>query len=94
MADEFSDGAWDGAAARYPSTADYCDACLINENSGPREEWVQAKCHLPVREPSGAYNRNAIRNALARLGQVQAASSAKAAALRRLQALKKRAKIG
>lgn len=93
MADEFSDAAWDGSASRYASTADYCDSCLINENTGPRDGWVQSKCHLPVREPSGAYNRNAIRNALARLGQVQAAASAKAAALRRLQALKKRAKI-
>lgn len=94
MAEEFTDQAWDGAASRYATTADYCDACLINENTGDRADWVQAKCHLPVREPDGAYNRNAIRNALARIGQVDAASSAKAAALRRLQALKKRAKIG
>lgn len=89
-----SDKPWDGSASRWPDAASYADACLINENTGPRDGWVQSKCHLPVREPSSAYNRNAIRNALARIGQVQAASNAKAAALRTLNALKRRAKIG
>ena len=88
----FSDAPWDGAASNYKDTAAYCDACLINENTGPREQWVQAKCHLPVKTPSGAYSKNAIRNALARIGQVQ--SGGKAAALARLKALAKQAGIG
>lgn len=88
----FTDAAWDGSASRYPTTADYCDACLINTNTGPRSGWVQSKCHLPVKEPGGAVNKNALRNAAARIGQVQ--SDGKAAALTKLNALKKQAGIG
>ena len=88
----FTDAPWDGSASRFASTADYCDSCLINENTGPRTGWVQSKCHLPVKEPGGAVNRNALRNAAARIGQVQ--SGGKAAALTKLNALKKQAGIG
>lgn len=88
----FTDTPWDGSASRYADTAAYCDACLINENTGPRDGWVQDKCHLPVKEPSGAYNRNAIRNARARINQVQ--SAGKAAAAKKLAALAKLAGIG
>ena len=87
----FTDAAWDGAASRYKDTDAYCAACLIDENSGSGPK-VQSKCHLPVKEPSGVYNKNAIRNALARIGQVQ--SGGKAAALARLKALAREAKIG
>jgi hypothetical protein len=90
----FTDKPWDGAASKYKDTAAYCDASLINENTGPREEWVQDKCKLPVQEPDGAYNRNAIRNALARFSQTQASSAAKSKALSRLNALKKMGGIG
>lgn len=45
---------WDGAASNYETTADYCDACLINVNpqSGrtDRADWVQSHCKLPVRQ--------------------------------------------
>ena len=88
----FTDKPWDGSASRYADTGAFCDACLINENDGPRSGWVQAKCHLPVKEPDGTYNKNAIRNALARIGQVQ--SAGKAAALSKLRALAKQAGIG
>lgn len=92
MANTFTDRPWNGSAARFASTADYCDSCLINENTGPRENWTQAKCHLPVQEPDGRYNKNAIRNAGARISQVQ--SAGKAAAQARLDALKKEGNIG
>jgi hypothetical protein len=88
----FSDKPWNGAASNYEDTAAYCRACLINENTGDPSTWTQDKCHLPVQEPGGAYNRNAIRNALARMNQVQ--SSGKAAAMKRLMALRKMAGIG
>ena len=90
----FSDAPWDGAASNYKDTAAYCDACLINENTGDRADWVQAKCHLPVKTPSGDYSRNAIRNARARIGQVQASSASKSKAQSRLDALAKQAGIG
>ena len=64
---------WSGAAAQYESTADYCDACLINLNSGDREEWVQGLCKLPVREPGdapGVYVRQAVYAAAARFNQL------------------------
>ena len=46
---------WSGAASNYASTADYCDACLINTNAAAgktkREDWTQDHCMLPVKEP-------------------------------------------
>ena len=88
----FVDKPWDGSASRYADTAAYCRACLINENTGDSSTWTQDKCHLPVKEPNGDYNKNAIRNARARINQVQ--SSGKAAAAKRLAALEKQAGIG
>lgn len=85
---------WDGSASRFASTADYCDSCLINENDGPRSGWVQAKCKLPVKEPNGDVNANALRNAAARINQVDASPAAKRAAMTKLAALEKTAKIG
>ena len=90
----FVDRPWDGGASRFGSTADFCRACLINENTGDPKDWVQAQCHLPVKEPNGDYNRNAIRNARARIGQVQASAAAKKKAQARLDALAKQAGIG
>jgi hypothetical protein len=91
MAD-YSDAPWDGAASNYSSTADFCHACLINDNTGPSSGWVQSKCHLPVKEPGGAVNKNALRNAAARINQVQ--SAGKAAAAKKLESLLRQAKIG
>jgi 2'-5' RNA ligase len=64
---------WDGAASRWETTADYCDACLINLNSGDRADWVQNLCKLPVREPGdepGTYVRQAVYAAAARINQI------------------------
>lgn len=63
MAD-FSDASWDGSPSAWPSTADYCDDCLVNTNTGPREKWTQDKCHLPYRR-GGTIYRGAIRAILA-----------------------------
>jgi HK97 family phage prohead protease len=66
----FTDAPWDGAASRWPDAASYCRACAVVDNS-PGAEKSKAQCHLPIREPDGTYNLNAIRAALARLDQTQ-----------------------
>lgn len=80
-----SDAPWSGAASNYADTAAFCDACLINDNTGPRSGWVQAKCHLPYKTPSGAISRNGCHAAAARINQVQ--SPSKAAAKRKLASI-------
>lgn len=83
----FTTKAWDGSASRYESTDDYCAACLIDINE-PGAEKIQAKCKLPVKEPDGTYNVNALRAAAAALlgarGGVQAPAAEKAKAARKL----------
>src|SRR6266702_3132182 len=78
------------------SQADYSDdqwyaACLINLNTGPRSSWSKGKAKLPVREPSGALNANAISAAAGVLagarGGVDAPPAAKKAAARQLVAM-------
>lgn len=92
----FTDAPWDGSASRYKDTTAYCAACLIDENDGDGPK-VQAKCHLPVREPSGEVNVNAIGAASAALaggrgGGVKAMPASKAAAAHKLRALYARLK--
>ncbi len=64
---------WDGAASQFESTADYCDACLINLNEGERDDWTQSLCKMPVREPgdgSDVFVRQAVYAAAARFNQL------------------------
>lgn len=49
----------DKTVEAYGSAEKYCRACLIDLNE-PREEKIAGKCKLPVREPNGAINRNAL----------------------------------
>lgn len=91
-ADDLSSKPWDGGAEQYPDAGAYCDACLVNENSGPRTGWVKGECHLPVKEPSGAYNRTALGAAAAALAGargkgVQLAPAVKRAAAKKLAGL-------
>ena len=58
--DSLSTAPWDGSASRYPTVAAYAEASLVNLNTGPSASWTKDKIHLPVREPSGAYNRAAL----------------------------------
>jgi len=89
---EFSDKAWSQfSESDYETAQEFCDACLINLNEGPRDQWVKAKCKLPVREPKKAgfrYNRNGIHAAAAALagarGGVDAPPEAKRKAARAL----------
>lgn len=58
---------WDGSASQYPDTPSYCDASLINLNTGDRADWTQANCKLPIKEPNGDINTNALPAAAAAL---------------------------
>jgi hypothetical protein len=78
---------WSGAASNYSSTAEYCNACLINLNEGDSEDWTQADCKLPVRreeDSSDTFVRQAVFAAAARFNQVDAPAEALESARRKL----------
>lgn len=79
------------SASDYPTAEAYCNACLINENTGPASRWTKGACKLPVRDPQGNLNRNAIHAAAAVLagarGGVDASPSAKRSAASKLARL-------
>jgi hypothetical protein len=84
----FSDRPWGSISeSDYTDADQFCAACLIDLNP-PGKEKVKANCKLPVKEPGGAYNRNAIHAAAAALagarGGVQAPPEAKRKAARAL----------
>ena len=84
----FSNKPWGAISeADYPDAEQFCSACLIDLNPEGRPK-TKAACKLPVREPGGAYNRNAIHAAAAALagarGGVDAPPEAKRRAARRL----------
>lgn len=77
------------------SEADYtpeqfCAAALVDDTPSGAPK-TKASCHLPVREPDGALNRNALFAAQGALvgarGGVKLSPAAKRAAARRLMAL-------
>jgi hypothetical protein len=79
--------AWDGSAANYDTTEAYCNACLINLNEGPAEDWTQANCKLPVRrqgDGSDTFVRQAVFAAAQRINQVDAPAEAIQSAAREL----------
>lgn len=92
----FTDKSWDGSASKYRDTDAYCGACLIDLNE-PGADKIQAKCKLPIKEPDGTYNRNALRAAAAALmgarGGVQAPAAEKAKAARKILRLMREAGI-
>ena len=84
-------------SADYKDAATYCDACLINMNTGKREGWTKDACKLPVKEPNGDVNANALSAAAAALagarGGVQAPAAEKQKAARALARLYGMAKM-
>ena len=79
------------AESDYEDAVDFCEACLINLNEGPRSEWTKAACKLPVYEPKAMgrkLNRNAVIAAAAALagarGGVKAPPEEKRQAARKL----------
>ncbi len=71
----------------YEDTEAFCAACLIDLNE-PGAEKVKGQCKLPIKEPNGQYNANAIHAAAAVLagarGGVQAPPEEKRKAARKL----------
>jgi hypothetical protein len=67
-----SDRPWSQVTkASYATAAEYCDACIIDENATGRPK-TKSRCKLPVYEPrrlGGLLNRNAVRAAAERLVQ-------------------------
>lgn len=61
-----TDKPWDGSASRYPDTDAFCSACLIDTNESGKDK-VQSNCKLPIKEPSGDINKNALGSAAAAL---------------------------
>lgn len=84
----FSDKPWgEISESDYDSAEAFCAACLIDLNPPSRDK-IKALCKLPVKEPNGTYNRNAIHAAAAALagarGGVKAPPEAKRRAARAL----------
>jgi hypothetical protein len=88
---DISDRPWSGVTrASYATAAEYCAACLIDENpSGTLK--TKSRCKLPVCEPralGGRLNRNAVHAAADRLVRtrrgVEASVGEHEAAARRL----------
>ncbi len=83
-----SNKAWSSVSeSDYRDAAAFCNACLIDLNP-PGSEKVKGNCKLPVYEPGGALNRNAVHAAAAVLaggrGGVNAPAEAKRKAARKL----------
>jgi HK97 family phage prohead protease len=71
---------WDGSPARF-TDEEYQRSCLIDRGG---DAPVKDRCSLPVLEPNGDVNANALASAAGRLGQVAASQAMKAAAARKL----------
>jgi hypothetical protein len=88
---DVSDRPWSGiSSASYATAAEYCAACLIDENELGYTH-SKARCKLPVYEPlrfGGQLNRNAVHAAANRLvrerGGVQAPVAVKRAVAQQL----------
>ena len=88
-----SNRAWSSVdESDYKDAKTFCKYCLIDLNE-PGEEKVKSKCKLPVYEPNGALNRNAVHAAAAALagarGGVKAPLAEKRKAARKLLRLYK-----
>lgn len=88
-----SDAPWDGSASNYSDAASYCDACLVNDNTGDRKSWTKDACHLPVKDKNGNINKNGLSAAAARLGQTKTSPENKKAAARKLVSYYRQAKM-
>ncbi len=85
LVSDISERPWsEVTSASYPTAAEYCDACLIDENElGCTQS--KARCKLPVYEPrrlGGQLNRNAVHAAANRLVRVRGGVQAPAAVKR------------
>jgi len=79
-----SDKAWASFSPADYSIEQWRSACLVDTGQGDPNSKDRYK--LPVREPSGVLNRNAVHDAAARIGQMEPASM-RAGAAKKLMAL-------
>lgn len=71
-----SDKPWGNISeSDYKDAASFCKASLIDLNK-PGAEKVKANCKLPVYEPGGALNRNAVHSAAAALAGARGGTNA------------------
>jgi len=85
--DKISNRPWGQISEKdYETAGAFCRACLIDLNPG--DDKVKSLCKLPVYEPDGTLNRNAVHAAAAALagarGGVDAPPEAKKQAAKRL----------
>ena len=78
-----SDAAWDGSASRF-TIEQWRRSCLVDMGGNSDDK---SNYKLPVREPDGTLNRNAVHNAAARIGQLDAPASVVAAARKKLASI-------
>ncbi len=77
MAATTTDRPWDGSASRF-SPKEWAASCLLDRSVGGVND--KSRYSLPVREPDGTLNVNAVHAAAGRIGQVDATADAKRAA--------------
>jgi hypothetical protein len=94
MANKFTNDKWSGSAADYKDAATYCDACLIDSNTDPKNK-TKDNCHLPIKKDGLIYRRALQAAAGALLGSrgntVKASTEEKKAAAKKLVSLMKEA---
>lgn len=78
-----TDAAWDGAASRF-TIEQWRASCLVDMGGNPESK---ANYKLPVREPDGTLNRNAVHAAAGRISQLDAPAPVIADAKKKLVAL-------
>lgn len=81
-----SDAAWDGSPARF-TDEQYEASCVIDRKlCGEGDLAPKQRCSLPIKEPNGELNRNAVHAAAGRFGSVQACDAAKKSGAAKLRA--------
>jgi HK97 family phage major capsid protein/HK97 family phage prohead protease len=81
-----ADAAWDGSPSRF-TDEQYARSCVLDK--GATVANAKERYSLPILEPDGTLNRNAVHAAAARIGQVSAARDLIVAAARKLIAAHK-----
>jgi HK97 family phage prohead protease len=77
------DASWDGSPSRF-SDEQYARSCILDR--GPDAGSAKQRYSLPIREPDGTLNRNAVHAAASRIGSVDAPEDAKQKARKKLRA--------
>jgi hypothetical protein len=79
---QISDAEWDGSSSRF-TDEEWCRSTIVHLEEGCTSK---SEHKMPIREPGGALNRNAVHNAAARFNQVEAPEAEISAARSRLRA--------